>query len=222
VSDRLVLGEIFYQTILQGFNTSLVKDKKRAFIPYGFYVGYHFVKDTTQAKKEAQNQVEYRFYTSRYRKHDPRNLVAQHASQVVSHWPYAHDTFEDEIFTENSQDWEEFLLRKSNPKMTRFKEMSMDEQVQLIEKIVEVTTQVQGREELGEKEARRDEIERHLEEIERNIQEHGPIQTTLVGPPIITPVSVHMEEGELTTPGDIPTGEHNEQQGLEKIPTGKP
>jgi hypothetical protein len=68
-----VLGEIFYQTILQGFNASLVKDKKRVFIPYGFYVGYHFVKDTTQARQEAQNQIEYRFFTGRYKKHDPRN-----------------------------------------------------------------------------------------------------------------------------------------------------
>jgi len=47
VSDKLVLGEIFYQTILQGFNTSLIKENKRAFIPYGFYVGYHLVKETT-------------------------------------------------------------------------------------------------------------------------------------------------------------------------------
>jgi hypothetical protein len=109
VPDRLVLGEICYQTILQGFNASLVKDKKRAFIPYRFYVGYHFIKDTTQARKEAQIQVEYRFYMGRYRKHDPKNLVAQHASQVVSHWSYAHDSFEDEIFTENALDWEEVL-----------------------------------------------------------------------------------------------------------------
>jgi hypothetical protein len=48
--DQLVLGEIFYQTILKGFNASLVKEKKRDFIPYGFQVGYYFVKDTTQAK----------------------------------------------------------------------------------------------------------------------------------------------------------------------------
>jgi len=43
----MVLGEIFYQTILQGFNASLVKDKKIGFIPYGFYVDYYLVKDTT-------------------------------------------------------------------------------------------------------------------------------------------------------------------------------
>jgi len=50
-----VLGEIFYESILQCFKTSSIKDKKREFIPYGVYVGYHFLKDTTQAKKEAQN-----------------------------------------------------------------------------------------------------------------------------------------------------------------------
>jgi hypothetical protein len=50
VLDRLVVGEICYQTILEGYNTTLVKDKKRAFIPYGFHVGFYLVKDTTQAK----------------------------------------------------------------------------------------------------------------------------------------------------------------------------
>lgn len=40
VSDHLILGEICYQTILQGCNASLVKDKKRAFIPYGFHIGF--------------------------------------------------------------------------------------------------------------------------------------------------------------------------------------
>jgi hypothetical protein len=44
-----------------------------------------------------------------------------------------HDTFEDEIFTECTQDWEEVLQRKYNLNMTRFKDMSMDEQVETIE-----------------------------------------------------------------------------------------
>jgi hypothetical protein len=116
VPDKLVLGEICYQTILQGFNASLVKDKKRIFIPYGFYVGYHFVKDTTQARQEAQSQIEYRFITERYRRHDPKKLVVEHANQVVSHWPYPHDDFEDEIFTENALSWDEVLQRKEKPR----------------------------------------------------------------------------------------------------------
>jgi hypothetical protein len=51
VPDRLVVGEICYQTILQGYNATLVKDKKWAFIPYGFHIGFYMVKDTTQAKQ---------------------------------------------------------------------------------------------------------------------------------------------------------------------------
>jgi hypothetical protein len=46
VPYRLVVGEICYQTIFQGDNATLVKDKKRAFIPYGFHVGFYLVKDT--------------------------------------------------------------------------------------------------------------------------------------------------------------------------------
>jgi hypothetical protein len=50
VPDHLVVGEICYQTILQGYNATLVKGKKWVFIPYGFHVGFYLVKDTTQAK----------------------------------------------------------------------------------------------------------------------------------------------------------------------------
>jgi hypothetical protein len=60
-------------------------------------------------------------------------MVLQHASQVSSCCSYAHDKFEDEIFTECAQDWEEVVKRMSNTNMTRFKAMSMEEQVETIE-----------------------------------------------------------------------------------------
>jgi hypothetical protein len=63
VPDRLIVGEICYQTILRGYNATLVKDKKRAFIPYSFHVGFYIVKETTQAKQEGLSQLEYRFPT---------------------------------------------------------------------------------------------------------------------------------------------------------------
>jgi hypothetical protein len=59
VPDRLIVGEICYQSILQGYNATLVKDKKRAFIPYGFHIGFYMVKDTAQAKQEGLSQLEF-------------------------------------------------------------------------------------------------------------------------------------------------------------------
>jgi hypothetical protein len=53
---------------------------------------------------------------------------------VSSCWSYAHDKFEDEVFTENAQDWDEVVARMANPKMTRFKAMSLDEQETILEK----------------------------------------------------------------------------------------
>jgi hypothetical protein len=84
------------------------------------------VKDTAQDKQEGLSQLEFRFSTGRFYKHDPKGLVLQHASQVSSCWSYTHDKFEDEIFTECAQDWDEVLQRMANPNMTRFKSMSMD------------------------------------------------------------------------------------------------
>jgi hypothetical protein len=108
---------------LQGYNATLTKDKKRAFIPYGFHVGFCLVKDIAQAKQEGMSQLEFRFSKGPFRKHDPKGLVLQHALHVSSYWLYAHDKFEDEVFTENSQDWDEVVQRMVSPKMTRFKAM---------------------------------------------------------------------------------------------------
>jgi hypothetical protein len=59
VLGRLVVGEICYQTIVQGYNATLVKDKKWAFIPYRFHVGFYLVKDTSQGKQERLSQLEF-------------------------------------------------------------------------------------------------------------------------------------------------------------------
>jgi hypothetical protein len=66
-------------------------------------------------------------------KHDPKGLVLQHTSQVSSCWPYAHDRFEDEIFTENAQDWNEVASRRVILEGTRFKAMSWEEQAMSLE-----------------------------------------------------------------------------------------
>jgi hypothetical protein len=75
VSDWLVVGEICYQTIFQGYNATLVKDKNQVFIPYGFHVGFCLVKDIAQAKQEGMSQLEFRFPKGPFRKHDPKGLV---------------------------------------------------------------------------------------------------------------------------------------------------
>jgi hypothetical protein len=84
-------------------------------------------------------------------------MVLQHASQVSSCCPYHHDKFEDEVFIENYRDWEEVVQRMANQNMTRFKAMTMDEQVETIEQSAQEalrareeiravkTTEVQGR-----------------------------------------------------------------------------
>ena len=59
----------------------------------------------------------------------------KHASQVSSYWPYTHDKFEDEVFTENAQDWDEVVARMVNPKMTRFKTMGLDELTSIQEQL---------------------------------------------------------------------------------------
>jgi hypothetical protein len=100
LTSHIIVGEIFYQTILQSYNATLVKDKEWDFIPYGFHVEFYLVKDTAQEKMEGIKKLEFRFPLGRFHKHNPKGLVLQNDSQVSSCWPYAHDKFEDEIFIE--------------------------------------------------------------------------------------------------------------------------
>ena len=91
------------------------------------------VKDTAQEKQEGLNQLEYQFPTGLVCKHDPKVLVTQHLSQVSSYCSYDHDSFEDEIFTEGTQEWEEVLHREANTNMTKYKSITMDELVGIID-----------------------------------------------------------------------------------------
>jgi hypothetical protein len=52
---------------------------------------------------------------------------------VSSYWSYAHDTFKDEFFTENAQDWDKVVQRMVDPKMTKFRGLILDEQETTIE-----------------------------------------------------------------------------------------
>jgi hypothetical protein len=53
VPNRLVLGEIAYQTVLQGFNASLLKEARKNLIPYNFSLGHYYLKDPRHARQEA-------------------------------------------------------------------------------------------------------------------------------------------------------------------------
>jgi hypothetical protein len=90
-------------------------------------VGFYLVKEIAQTKQEGMSQLEFRFLIGLFHKNDPKGLGFKHVSQVSSCWPYAHEKFEDEIFIEYAQDWEEVGQRMANLNMTRFKAMSMDE-----------------------------------------------------------------------------------------------
>jgi hypothetical protein len=69
--------------------------------------------------------------------------VVEHANHVISNWPYAHNDFEDEIFTENALKWDEVLRRKDKPDLIRFMAFPGDEQLDFLEQTIEVVAQAQ-------------------------------------------------------------------------------
>jgi hypothetical protein len=64
--------------------------------------------------------------------------VLNKSKKVVVYFPYVHDKFDDECFTKNSHSWDEVIQRKTEPTLTGFKNLSMDEQVEFINQTFEV------------------------------------------------------------------------------------
>jgi hypothetical protein len=85
------------------------------------------VKDPAHPKQEGLSQLEFRFQTGHFHKHDPKGLVLKHTSQLSFYWIYAHDQFEYDFFTENAQYWNEVKGTMVDPGTTQFKAMSWEE-----------------------------------------------------------------------------------------------
>jgi hypothetical protein len=92
VPNRLILGEIAYQTILHGFNASLFKeDKNKICVPYNFSQRYYHLKDPKLDRQESSAMLYYRFFQGNFRRHDPLGLVAKTYEVIFLSWPYTHE-----------------------------------------------------------------------------------------------------------------------------------
>jgi hypothetical protein len=59
--------KITYQTILQGFNTSILKDaKKKNFIPYNISPGHYNLANPKHAGQKASTMLEYRLLEGQF------------------------------------------------------------------------------------------------------------------------------------------------------------
>jgi len=80
------------KTVYQGFNASLLKEvKKKIFIPYGFKLGNSFIKYPKHDFQEVSTHLEYRFSLGKFRRHDPKGIVAKNCQLVSKAWPYGHE-----------------------------------------------------------------------------------------------------------------------------------
>jgi hypothetical protein len=111
---------------------------------------------------------------------------------------YAHDNFEDEIFTEGAQDWEEVLQRRVNLDMTKFKAISLDDHVETIEQTNQEALRVRDESRtMEEAEARRRGV-LLLEEAQRSIQREkkDPPLNPLIESMRITQININNQEVE--------------------------
>jgi hypothetical protein len=96
VPNRLVLREITYQTILHGFNASLIKDKLKNFIHYSLLIRNYSIINSTFSIMESQAILEYRFTKGIFKRHDPKGMIGKHVIQLGISWPYACERWEEE------------------------------------------------------------------------------------------------------------------------------
>jgi hypothetical protein len=73
--------------------------------------------------------LEHHFSLGKFRRHEQKGLVVKHFDLVSIAWPYSHKKWEDELFLQDYDNWEEVLERKKNPHLTIFRVISIDEQL---------------------------------------------------------------------------------------------
>jgi hypothetical protein len=95
------LGEISYQTVLDGFNVSLEKDRRTCFILYNTYTGHYGLTSSKDSRQEVNAMLEYRFPQGKFKRHDPKGLVLKHKQLLNIAWPYAHEIWEREEIYDN-------------------------------------------------------------------------------------------------------------------------
>lgn len=79
-----VLKEVAYQTIMHGFNDSLIKDQKKLCPTYLLYIGLYKLNNSTFARMEAKAIQHYKFVEEIFKRHDLQKVVFYHAVM----WPY--------------------------------------------------------------------------------------------------------------------------------------
>jgi hypothetical protein len=53
-------------------------------------------------------------------------------NKVSYNWPYSHEKWQEEEFTEDAQNWAQVLERKATPGLTIFKTLSLDQQMEVL------------------------------------------------------------------------------------------
>jgi len=71
--------------------------------------------------------LEYHLPPRKFKRHDLKVLVSKHYEVVSASWPHSHETWEDILFLQDANDWEEVLDRRRNLQLTIFKTLSFDE-----------------------------------------------------------------------------------------------
>jgi hypothetical protein len=84
-----------------------------------------FVKDPKYAFP--RGGLEYLSPPRYFRRHDPKGIVAKHCELFVASWSYSHKKWEDGVFLQDANDWEEVLERRRNLQLTIFKTLSSNE-----------------------------------------------------------------------------------------------
>jgi len=99
VPNRLTLIDFSYQTIPQGFNSSLAKDaRKNNFKPYNIYLGHYGLLNYRKERKEANVILDqYRFPKGHFGMHDPFVMVVKNNEMVSITYPYTQNQWDNEV-----------------------------------------------------------------------------------------------------------------------------
>ena len=67
--------------------------------------------NTSVSKEEVEVLVGCHLKNGRFKRHEPKGLVKQHADQLIITWNYTHDHWEEEEKLRRAMSWEEIQIK---------------------------------------------------------------------------------------------------------------
>ena len=114
VPDRMVIEEIYFQTVIDGVFPKLTRSKRKGWPKSPLSLGPLVIQNSTHARIIGKKITTMKLGESPKRMHDPKSFLANHFNQEHMKTTYAHQMDPNDFIYQGANDFSEVVIRISS------------------------------------------------------------------------------------------------------------